>query len=183
LWATGVAASPLGKKLAALGKNVQVDRAGRVPIAPDLSLAGRREIFVIGDLSSLKDASGKPVPGLGSAAIQEGKAAADNIMRDLRGEDRAPFKYWDKGTMATIGRRRAIAQVGRLHLSGYFAWLAWLFIHLILLIGFRNRLVVLREWLWADLMGERSARLITGDTDAPTLNAPRIEAPDAIHGD
>jgi len=183
LWATGVAASPLGKKLAALGKNVQVDRAGRVPIAPDLSLPGRREIFVIGDLSSLKDASGKPVPGLGSAAIQEGKAAADNIMRDLRGEDRAPFKYWDKGTMATIGRRRAIAQVGRLHLSGYLAWLAWLFVHLILLIGFRNRLMVLREWLWSYLMRERSARLITGDTDAPTWNPRRSEAPDAIHGD
>ena len=183
LWATGVAASPLGKKLAALGKNVQVDRAGRVPIASDLSLPGRHEIFVIGDLSSLKDASGKPVPGLGSAAIQEGKAAADNIMRDLRGEDRAPFKYWDKGTMATIGRRRAIAQVGRLHLSGYFAWLAWLFIHLILLIGFRNRLMVLREWLWAYLTRETSARLITGDTDAPASKPQLLKVMDATHGD
>src|SRR5262249_12483575 len=108
LWATGVAASPLGKKLAAQAQGVQVDRAGRVPIAPDLSVAGRREIFVIGDLASLKDANGKPVPGLGAAALQEGKAAAINILRDLRGEDRLPFRYWDKGSMATIGRKRAV---------------------------------------------------------------------------
>jgi len=183
LWATGVAASPLGKKLAALGQNVQVDRAGRVPIAPDLSLPGRREIFVIGDLASLKDANGKPVPGLGAAALQEGRTAAANILRDLHGEARLPFRYFDKGTMATIGRRRAVAQIGRLHLSGYFAWLMWLFVHLVLLVGFRNRLMVMREWVWAFFTRERSARLITGDTDAPAWNPRGIEGPDAIHGD
>ncbi len=167
LWATGVAASPLGKALAAQVQGVQVDRAGRVPISADLSLPGRPEIFVIGDLSSLKDASGKPVPGLGSAALQEGKAAAANILRDLQGKQRLPFRYLDKGTMATIGRRRAIAQIGRWQFSGFFAWLMWLFVHLILLVGFRNRLMVMREWAWAYFTRERSARLITGETDAP----------------
>jgi NADH:ubiquinone reductase (H+-translocating) len=183
LWATGVAASPLGKKLAAQAPDVQVDRAGRVPIAPDLSLPGRREIFVIGDLASLKDANGKPVPGLGAAALQEGRTAAANILRDLRGEARLPFKYFDKGTMATIGRKRAVAQIGRWHLSGYFAWLMWLFVHVVLLVGFRNRLMVMREWLWAFFTRERSARLITGDTDAPTWNPQRIEVADTTHGD
>jgi NADH dehydrogenase len=167
LWATGVAASPLGKALAAQIKGVKVDRAGRVTISADLSLPGRPEIFVIGDLSSLKDASGKPVPGLGSAALQEGKAAAANILRDLQGKQRLPFRYLDKGTMATIGRRRAIAQIGRWQFSGFFAWLMWLFVHLILLVGFRNRLMVMREWAWAYFTRERSARLITGETDAP----------------
>jgi len=168
LWATGVAASPLGKKLAAQAQCVPIDRAGRVPISADLSLPGHPEIFVIGDLSSLKDASGKPVPGLGSAALQEGKAAAVNILRDLQGKQRLPFRYFDKGTMATIGRRRAVAQIGRFHLSGYFAWLMWLFVHLVLLVGFRNRLMVMREWVWAFFTRERSARLITGETDTPT---------------
>lgn len=167
LWATGVAASPLGKALAAQIQGVQVDRAGRVPISADLSLPGHPEIFVIGDLSSLKDASGKPVPGLGSAALQEGKAAAANILRDLQGKQRLPFRYFDKGTMATIGRRRAIAQIGRWQFSGFFAWLMWLFVHLMLLVGFRNRLMVMREWAWAYFTRERSARLITGETDAP----------------
>jgi NADH dehydrogenase len=167
LWATGVAASPLGKALAAQAQGVQVDRAGRVPISADLSLPGRPEIFVIGDLSSLKDASGKPVPGLGSAALQEGRAAAANILLDLQGKERLPFRYWDKGTMATIGRRRAVAQIGRWQFSGFFAWLMWLFVHLLLLVGFRNRLMVMREWAWAYFTRERSARLITGETDAP----------------
>jgi NADH dehydrogenase len=183
LWATGVAASPLGKQLAAQSKGVEVDRAGRVPIAPDLSLPGRPEIFVIGDLSSLKDANGKLVPGLGSAALQEGKAASSNILRDLRGEARLPFRYWDKGTMATIGRNRAVVQIGRWHLSGYFAWLMWLFVHIMLLVGFGNRLMVLREWVWAYFTRERSARLITGDAEAPAPTPQRIEAREATHGD
>ena len=184
LWATGVAASPLGKQLAAQIEGAEVDRAGRVPVALDLSLPGHPEIFVIGDLSSLKDASGKPVPGLGSAALQEGKATAANILRDLRGQERLPFRYWDKGTMATIGRKRAVAQIGRWHLSGYFAWLMWLVVHVILLVGFRNRLMVMREWAWAYFTRNNSARLITdGNTIEPTWNAGRVEAPDAIHGD
>jgi len=101
----------------------------------------------------------------------------------LHGEARLPFRYFDKGTMATIGRRRAVAQIGRWHLSGYFAWLMWLFVHIVLLVGFRNRLMVMREWIWAFFTRERSARLITGDTDPPTWNPQRIEVADARHGD
>src|SRR6185295_14890382 len=119
LWATGVYASPLGKALAAQAAGVEVDKSGRVPVSPDLSLPGRREIFVIGDLALLKDTDGKIVPGLAAAAMQEGRAVAANILRDLRGEERLPFRYWDKGNMATIGRNRAVAQVGSWHLSGY----------------------------------------------------------------
>ncbi len=158
-------------------------RTNSMVTAVESSRLGRREIFVIGDLASLKDANGKPVPGLGAAALQEGRTAAVNILRDLHGAARLPFKYFDKGTMATIGRRRAVAQIGRWHLSGYFAWLMWLFVHIVLLVGFRNRLMVMREWIWAFFTRERSARLITGDTDAPTWNPQRIEVADARHGD
>ena len=167
LWATGVYASPLGKALAAQAAGVEVDKAGRVPVSPDLSLPGGREIFVIGDMALLKDSDGKIVPGLAAAAMQEGRAVAANILRDLRGEERLPFRYWDKGNMATIGRNRAVAQVGSWHLSGYFAWLMWALVHALLLIGFRNRLMVMREWVWAYFTRSLSARLITGDTDAP----------------
>jgi NADH dehydrogenase len=158
VWASGVAASPLGRELGA-----ETDRAGRVSVAPDLSLPGRPEVFVIGDMASLKDASGKPVPGLGAAAAQEGKAAAANILRSLRGEGRLPFRYSDRGSMATIGRNRAVAEFGRWRLSGFAAWLLWMVVHVFLLIGFRNRLWVMREWVWAYFTRERSARLITGE--------------------
>ncbi|HKY06430.1 MAG TPA: NAD(P)/FAD-dependent oxidoreductase [Blastocatellia bacterium] len=160
IWATGVAASPLGKSLGA-----PTDRAGRVLVEPDLSIKDHPEIFVIGDMASLKDAEGKPVPGLGAAAMQEGKAASANILRDLRREPRIAFTYKDKGTMATIGRNRAVAVIGGWQLSGFVAWLMWAFVHVFLLIGFRNRLMVMREWVWAYFTRERSARLITGDTD------------------
>lgn len=176
LWATGVAASPLGKALAAQTRGVAVDRAGRVPVSPDLSLPGRREIFVIGDLASLKDVNGKSVPGLAAAATQEGKATAANILRDLRGEERVPFSYKDKGSMATIGRNRAVAQFGNWHLTGYFAWLMWALVHVLLLSGFRNRLMVMREWVWAYFTRSLSARLITGDTDAPTRQPRQVKA-------
>lgn len=162
LWATGVAASPLGKALGA-----PTDRAGRVLVAPDLSLPGNPEIFVIGDLAVLKDVNGREVPGLGAAATQEGAAAAANILRDLRSEKRVPFKYRDKGTMATIGRNRAVAEIGRWHVSGILAWLLWALVHVFLLIGFRNRLWVMREWTWAYFTRERSARLITDLKDEP----------------
>ena len=163
LWATGVAASPLGRALGA-----PTDRAGRVLVEPDLSLPGHPEIFVLGDMAFLKDADGKAVPGLGAAATQEGKLAAANILRDLRGEKRVPFRYWDKGNMATIGRNRAIAQIGRIHVSGLLAWLMWAFVHVFLLIGFRNRVMTMREWIWAYFTRERSARLITDLGDEPT---------------
>ncbi|HJQ69057.1 MAG TPA: NAD(P)/FAD-dependent oxidoreductase [Blastocatellia bacterium] len=171
LWATGVAASPLGKLLGA-----EVDKAGRVLIAPDLSLPAHPEIFVIGDMSSLKDIDGQQVPGLGAAAMQQGKAAAANILRDIRGEKRAGFRYKDKGTMATIGRHKAVALFGGWQLSGLLAWLMWAFVHIFLLIGFRNRLMVMREWVWAYFTRERSARLITGYTDVEGKREGLIEA-------
>lgn len=156
VWATGVAASPLGRLL-----NAETDRSGRVPVEPDLSIRGERNIFVIGDLASLTDVAGTLVPGLASAAMQEGKAVAANILRDLRGKARVPFRYRDKGTMATIGRNRAIAQIGRFGFSGYVARMMWAVVHIALLGGAHNRLMVLREWLWARYTRERSARLIT----------------------
>jgi NADH dehydrogenase len=156
LWATGVAASPLGKQL-----GVETDRAGRVLIEPGLSVPGRRELFVIGDLSSLTDANGKRVPGLAAAAIQQGKAAAENILRDLRGEARLPFKYHDRGTMATIGLHRAVAEFGNKKFSGLFAWLLWSVVHVFLLIGFRSRVTVMTQWIWAYLTRGGSSPLIT----------------------
>jgi NADH dehydrogenase len=160
IWATGVAASPLGKML-----TTEIDRSGRVFVSPDLSIPNQKNIFVIGDMASVKMSDGNLVPGVAPAALQMADSACDNILRDLRGEVRREFAYRDKGSMATIGRSRAIAQIGGLELSGFVAWLGWLFIHLITLIGFRNRLYVLSEWFWAYLTRERSARLITGDAE------------------
>lgn len=160
VWASGVAASSLGKKL-----GVETDRAGRVPINKDLTIPNHKNVFVIGDMASLLQENGKPVPGVAPAAMQMADLAAENILRDVRGLFYREFKYWDKGSMATIGRNRAIAEAGSLKLTGFIAWLAWLFVHIISLIGFRNRLWVLREWFWAYLTRERSARLITGDAE------------------
>lgn len=168
LWATGVAASPLGRALGA-----ETDRAGRVLVNTDLSVPGRPEVFVIGDMASLKDADGKPVPGLGAAAMQQGKLTAENILRSVRGLRPEPFRYRDRGTMATIGRNRAVAEFGRWRLSGLTAWVLWMVVHVFLLIGFRSRLAVMREWAWAYFTRERSARLITGVADAPA----RVPAP------
>jgi NADH dehydrogenase len=163
LWAAGVAASPLGKRLGA-----PTDRAGRVLVNPDLSLPAHPEIFVIGDLAALKDASGQLVPGVAPAAIQQGKATARNIVRDLQGKPRRDFHYWNKGSLATIGRAAAIAQFGKIHISGFVAWLSWLFVHIFFLIGFRNRLIVLIQWAWSYFTYERGARLITGDQSLPS---------------
>lgn len=160
VWATGVAASPLGKKLGA-----ETDKAGRVFVKNDLSIPNRENIFVIGDMVNLKQKNGQIVPGVAPAAIQMADCAAENILNDLNNKPRKDFKYWDKGSMATIGRSRAIVEAGSFKLSGFIAWLAWLFVHLISLIGFRNRLWVLSEWFWAYLTRERSARLITGDAE------------------
>jgi NADH dehydrogenase len=159
LWATGVAASDLGKQLG------ETDRAGRVFVQPDLSLADNKNIFVIGDMASLKQKNGDPVPGLAPAAMQMGDHAAENIIRDLAEKPRRDFRYVDKGTMATIGRRRAIADLRGWKFSGFIAWLMWTFLHVMLLIGFRNRFAVMFEWFWAYLTRERSARLITGDAE------------------
>lgn len=163
VWATGVAASPLGKLLSS-----DVDRAGRVSVQPDLSLASHPEVFVIGDMASLVDTRGVRVPGLGGAAIQMGSLAAVNIIKSIVGQPRHSFTYKDKGSMATIGRNRAICQVGKLHLSGLIAWLAWGLVHVMLLIGFRNRLFVLAEWIWSYITGQGGARLITGKSNRPS---------------
>jgi NADH:ubiquinone reductase (H+-translocating) len=163
LWAAGVAASPLGKKLGA-----PLDRAGRVLVNPDLSIPGHPEIFVIGDLAALKDEIGNMVPGVAPAAIQQGKATARNIARDLQGKPRQNFHYVNKGNLATIGRAAAIAQFGKIHISGFIAWLSWLFVHIFFLIGFRNRLIVLIQWAWSYFTYERGARLITGDQTLPS---------------
>src|SRR5262249_19295897 len=162
LWAAGVAASPLGKAL-----GVPLDRAGRVQVNPDLSLPGHPKVFVVGDLASLKDEHGNLLPGVAPVAIQEGRYVAKTIAGDLMGSARKKFHYFDKGSLATIGRAAAVAQIRRIHISGYFAWLAWLFIHITFLIGFRNRLIVMIQWAWSYLTYERGARLITGDTTLP----------------
>jgi NADH:ubiquinone reductase (H+-translocating) len=161
LWAAGVAASPLGRQL-----GVEVDRSGRVPVQPDLTVPGHPEIFVIGDLAVLRDAHGQPLPGIAPVAIQEGEATAANIVRAVRGQPRRPFHYFDRGTMATIGRAAAVADIRGLHLSGLLAWLAWLVVHIFFLIGFENRLLVLTQWAYSYLSYERGARLITGGWQA-----------------
>jgi NADH dehydrogenase len=162
LWAAGVAASPIARSL-----GVQLDRAGRVPVEPDLTIPGHPEIAVVGDLATLSSA-GKPLPGTSPVAIQEGRHAARNILRRTRGEGALPFHFFDKGTMAVIGRAAAVAEIAGLRLSGLLAWLTWCFVHIFYLIGFRNRFVVMFEWAWAYVSGHRGARLITGRIDKPT---------------
>jgi NADH dehydrogenase len=156
IWAAGVQAPPLAATL-----GVPLDRAGRVRVEPDLTLTGHPEVFVIGDLALL-EAAGRPVPGVAPAAMQMGRHAAANVLRSLRGEERRPFRYVDKGSLATIGRSAAVADFGRLRLSGFVAWAAWLGVHIFFLIGFRNRFVVLFTWIWAYVTFQRSARLILG---------------------
>lgn len=152
LWAAGVQASPLARTLGA-----PLDRAGRVMVTEDLSLPGHPEVFVIGDLAAVGS-----VPGVAPAAIQEGQHAARNIIRLIRGEKSRPFHYWDKGSLATIGRAAGVADLGRLHMAGFLAWFAWLAVHVFFLIGFRNRVLVILQWAWAYLTYQRGARLITG---------------------
>jgi NADH:quinone reductase (non-electrogenic) len=160
LWAAGVKASPLAKSLGA-----KLDKAGRVLVEPDLSVSGFPEVFIIGDLAVFTHQTGKPLPGVAPVAIQEGRHAARNIQQSLEGKPLAAFHYFDKGTLATIGRATAVADFGFLKISGFFAWLAYLFVHIFFLIGFRNRFVVMFEWAWAYITMQRSARLITGDID------------------
>ena len=156
LWAAGVAASPLVKSL-----GTPLDRAGRVLVEPDLTVPGHPEIYVIGDVSA-KMQDGAPVPGVARAAIEGGRHAAADIRRLLAGEPRRPFHYANPGMLATIGRGAAVADFGKLKLSGFLAWMAWLFIHILFLVGFRNRFVVVLEWAIAYLTYDRGARLITG---------------------
>ncbi len=160
LWAAGVAASPLARKL-----GTALDKLGRLVVEPDLSIPGHHEIFAIGDIAAFTHQTGRPLPGVAPVAIQQGRHAARNILRAIHGDPSNPFHYVDKGSLATIGRAAGVADFGKLRFSGYFAWLAWLFVHIFFLIGFRNRFVVLFEWAWAYFTSQRGARLITGDID------------------
>jgi NADH dehydrogenase len=157
LWGAGVQPSALNAKL-----DVGLDRAGRVIVSPDLSLATASNVFTIGDQAHVKGEDGNPLPGLAPVALQQGRAVAANIVRELRGDPRQRFVYFDKGQMATIGKKRAVVEAGRLQFGGLIAWLAWLFIHILYLIGFRNRLAVLSSWAWSYLFSKRSVRLIVG---------------------
>ncbi|MCA9708228.1 MAG: NAD(P)/FAD-dependent oxidoreductase, partial [Myxococcales bacterium] len=156
LWAAGVRASPVSQTL-----GVPVDGAGRVVVEPDLSVPGHPEVFVAGDQAHFDQPDGTTVPGLCPAAIQMGRHAAVNILHDLAGEQREPFDYFDKGIMATIGRATAVVQSGRFQISGFIAWLAWCFVHILYLIGFRNRILVFIQWIWSYVRYRRGARLIT----------------------
>ncbi len=160
VWAAGVAASPLGKLLGA-----PLDRAGRVQVAPDLSVPGHPDIHVAGDLASLLQANGKPVPGVAPAAKQMGRVVAANIRARLAGKPSTAFAYKDFGNLATIGRMAAVVDLGKLRFSGMLAWWFWLVMHVFFLIGFRNRLVVLLNWWWAYWSYQRAARIILGRDD------------------
>ncbi|MCA1684901.1 MAG: FAD-dependent oxidoreductase, partial [Planctomycetia bacterium] len=173
LWAAGVAASPLGRSLGA-----PLDRAGRVRVNADLTVPGHDEVYVIGDLAGL-DQDGKPVPGVAPAAMQGARHAAGNILRAIRGEPRRPFRYVDKGSLATIGRAAGVADFGRVKLSGVAAWLAWLFVHIVFLIGFRNRVFVVFSWAWSYFTYDRGARLITGPLPQIGEVAPQMKRMDA----
>jgi NADH:quinone reductase (non-electrogenic) len=156
IWAAGNNASFIGKTLSAPN-----DRVGRVVVNDDLTVPGHPEVQVIGDLANFSHQTGEPLPGVSPVAMQQGRHAARNILRMIRGEKPQSFRYFDKGSMATIGRNRAIADLKFFHLSGLPAWLAWLFVHIIFLVGFRNRLLVLFQWAWAYLTFDKGARLIT----------------------
>jgi NADH dehydrogenase len=168
LWAAGVQASPLGRVLARAA-GATLDRAGRVAVQPDLSLPGHPEIFVIGDLALFLHQTGKPLPGVAPVAMQQGRYVAGLIERRLAGGSTLPFHYRDKGSLATIGRAAAVADFGWLRLSGFVAWVLWLFVHLMYLIQFDNRLLVLTQWAWNYFTRNRSARLITGEQALPVL--------------
>jgi NADH dehydrogenase len=143
---------------------VELDRAGRVSVNPDCTVGSRQDVFVIGDLANQKGADGKPLPGLAPVAMQQGEYVADLISRRSRGEaSKGPFRYWDKGTMATIGRNKAVAESQGLRFSGHIAWLAWLFIHILYLTRFENRVLVMMQWVWNYVTRNRAARLITGE--------------------
>jgi NADH:ubiquinone reductase (H+-translocating) len=163
IWSAGVHASPFGEILQRRA-GAQLDRGGRVTVNPDLTLPGHPEIFVIGDLAH-SEQDGKPLPGVAQVAIQGGGYAARLIRKRLLGETLPPFRYFDKGSLAVIGRAAAVGQIGPLHMSGFFAWLAWLFIHLMYLVEFSNRVLVFIQWGFLYITWNRGARLITGGAE------------------
>jgi NADH dehydrogenase len=157
MWAAGVEASPAGQWLGA-----QTDRAGRIKVEPDLSLPGLPHIFVIGDTAFRLDGKGRPLPGVAPVAKQQGAYVAHAIAARTAGRSVPPFRYRDYGMLATIGRRRAVAEIGGFKISGFAAWLLWCFAHIYFLIGYRNRLIVMMNWAWNFVTFQRGARLITG---------------------
>jgi len=166
LWAAGVKASPLGQILAARA-GATLDKAGRVLVAPDLTVPGHPEIFVIGDLANFSHQTGQPLPGVAPVAMQQGRHVARTIQRRLRNLGSRPFRYFNKGNLATIGRNRAVADFGWIHISGFVAWFTWVFVHLMYLVEFDNRLLVFVEWVYDYFTRNRGARLITGREACP----------------
>jgi NADH dehydrogenase len=162
-----VQASPLAQKLAA-ASGTALDRAGRIVVQVDLTLPGHPEVFAVGDMANYSHQTGQPLPGVAQVAMQQAKYAADMIQRRLTGDGPVPFHYRDLGSMATIGHKAAVADLGWTRFSGYLAWLAWLFIHLVYIIAFENRLLVLFQWGWNYFTRNRSARLITGVEHPPS---------------
>ena len=168
IWAAGVQASPLGRLLGT-ATGAELDRAGRVIVAPDLSIPNHPDIFVIGDLAHYRNQQGQPLPGVAPVAMQQGRYVAELIQRRLRGQTLPPFHYRDRGSMAIVGRAEAVADVRGRRFSGLLAWLAWLFIHLMNLVEFENRLLVVIQWAWNYFTRNRSARLITGEPPSSTV--------------
>jgi NADH dehydrogenase len=162
LWAAGVRPSPLAGSLGA-----PLARDGRVAVEPDLSIAGHPQVFVVGDLAAVRQSNGEWVPGMAPGAIQEGRHAARNIRRLTAGDAATPFRYADRGMLATIGRAAAVARIGRLELAGFTAWVLWLVVHVFWLVGFRSRVVVTFEWAWAYFTYQRSARVLVGRRPTP----------------
>jgi len=166
IWAGGITASPLGKILATRTK-AETDKGGRIPVQPNLTVQNYPDVYVIGDLASAADEHGKTLPGLAQVAMQGGAYAAKSILRRVKGQPEAPpFRYFDKGSLAVIGRASAVANTFGVHLSGFMAWLVWVSIHLMYLVTFQNRLTVFIQWAIQDITFNRGARLITGE--APT---------------
>jgi NADH dehydrogenase len=165
IWGAGVQASPLAATLAKQ-TGAALDRAGRIAVGPDLTLPGHPEVFVIGDMALAKTPKGDTLPGVAPVAMQQGDYVAGVIRARLKGKESGPFVYWDKGSMATIGRAAAVAETNMfgfpLRINGFLAWLGWLFIHILYLVQFENRLLVLWQWFWNYVTRNRSARLITG---------------------
>jgi NADH dehydrogenase len=161
VWAAGNVASPLTRTL-----GVPLDRVGRVLVEPDCTIPGHPEVFVLGDAAAFADKREGILPGICPVAIQMGGFASRTIRGDIAGRPRRPFEYWDKGQLAVIGRGHAVADIGKLHFGGFFAWLTWVFVHIFFLIGFRNRVMVMLEWGWSYFTYQRGARLIIGNWSA-----------------
>lgn len=174
VWAAGVKSSPAGAWLRA-----ETDQAGRVKVEADLSVPGLKDVFVIGDAANVRGADGKPLPGVAPVAKQQGQYIAALLRARIGGKPAAPFRYWDFGSLATIGRKRAVAQIGRFKLSGFLAWILWSVAHIYFLIGFRNRLVVAMNWAWNYMTFQRGTRLITGISGSRIEDIEEARKPDA----